>query len=124
MGQRPGFNYNRERPDPFYPFLSKEIIKAEKDEAKARAGLPGAQKFEPSQLLLVAIVATRNGFVAMVQDSAGAGYVLRKGTKIGEHGRVVQISKDKVIVEQSVKDVFGKKVVKKIEMMLNKEGEK
>ena len=120
-GQPPPFVYNRERPDPFFPFLTQEIMKAE---AKAKAELTGTQKFEPAQLTLVAIVSGRRGLLAMVQDSSGIGYVLRKGTKIGETGEVIQIARDKVIIEQSLKNVTGDRASRKIEMTLSKEGEK
>jgi type IV pilus assembly protein PilP len=119
-GQTPPFVYNRERPDPFFPFLTQEIMKAE---AKAKAELTGTQKFEPAQLTLVAIVSGKRGLLAMVQDSSGIGYVLRKGTKIGETGEVIQITPDKVIIEQ-VKNVTGERTSRKIEMILSKEGEK
>ena len=119
-GQPPPFAYNRERPDPFFPFLSQEIMKAE---AKAKAELTGTQRFEPAQLTLVAIVSGKRGLLAMVQDSSGVGYVLRKGTKIGETGEVVQITQDKVIIEQ-VKNVTGDRISRKFEMLLSKEGEK
>ena len=120
-GQPPPFVYNRERPDPFFPFLTQEMMKAE---ARAKAELTGTQKFEPAQLTLVAIVSSRRGFLAMVQDSSGIGYVLHKGTKIGETGKVVQITQDKVIIEQSLKNVTGEPIARKTEMILNKEGEK
>jgi type IV pilus assembly protein PilP len=119
-GQSPPFTYNRERPDPFFPFLTQEIMKAE---AKAKAELTGTQRFEPAQLTLVAIVSGRRGLLAMVQDSSGVGYVLRKGTKIGETGEVVQILPNKVIIEQ-VKNVTGDRISRKFEMLLSKEGEK
>ena len=119
-GQTLPFLYNRDRPDPFFPFLSQEIMKAE---AKAKAELAGTQKFEPAQLTLVAIVSGKRGFLAMVQDSSGIGYVLRKGTKIGETGEVIQIAQDRVIIEQ-VKNVTGERTSRKIEMILSKEGEK
>ncbi len=118
-GQTPSFMYNRERPDPFFPFLTQEIMKAE---AKAKAELTGTRKFEPAQLTLVAIVSSKRGFLAMVQDSSGAGYLLRKGTKIGEMGEVVLIAQNKVVIEQ--KDVTGERTSRKVEMILNKEGEK
>ena len=119
-GQKPPFVYIRERPDPFFPFLTQEIMKAE---AKANAELTGTRKFEPAQLILVAIVSGKRGFLAMVQDSAGIGYVLRKGTKVGENGEVTQITQDKVIIEQT-KTVTGQRTSRKVEMILNKEGEK
>ncbi len=115
-GQPPPFVYNRERPDPFFPFLTQEIM-------KAKAELTGTQKFEPAQLTLVAIVSGKRGLLAMVQDSSGIGYVLRKGTKVGETGEVIQIAPDKVIIEQ-VKNVTGERTSRKIEMILSKEGEK
>ena len=120
-GQTPPFVYNRERPDPFFPFLSQEIMKAE---AKAKEELGGTQKYEPAQLTLVAIVSGKRGLLAMVQDSSGVGYVLRKGTKIGETGEVVQITHDKVVIEQSLKNLTGERTSRKVEMSLNKEGEK
>ena len=119
-GQPPPFVYNRERPDPFFPFLSQEIMKAE---AKAKAELTGTQRFEPSQLTLVAIVSGKRGLLAMVQDSSGVGYVLHKGTKVGATGEVTQITLDKVIIEQ-VKNMTGDRISRKIEMTLSKEGEK
>jgi type IV pilus assembly protein PilP len=94
-----------------------------KAEAKAQAELTGTQKFEPAQLTLVAIVSGKRGLLAMVQDSSGIGYVLRKGTKIGETGEVIQITQEKVIIEQ-MKNVAGERTSRKIEMILNKEGEK
>lgn len=119
-GQKPPFVYIHERPDPFFPFLTQEIMKAE---AKANAELIGPRKFEPAQLTLVAIVSDKRGFLAMVQDSAGIGYVLRKGTKVGEMGEVTQITQHKVIIEQ-MKNVTGQRTSRKVEMILNKEGEK
>ena len=116
-GHIPIFVYNRERPDPFFPFLTQEIM-------KAKAELTGTQKYEPAQLTLVAIVSSKRGFLAMVQDSSGVGYVLRKGTKVGETGQVIQIAHDKVIIEQSLKNVTGDDTSRKVEMILSKEGEK
>ena len=80
VGREDNFEYQRQdRPDPFFPFLTQEIMRTE---AEAREKLTGMQKFEPGQLSLVAIVFAEKGAVAMVQDSAGTGYVLRKGTKL------------------------------------------
>jgi type IV pilus assembly protein PilP len=119
-GRTPPFIYDRARPDPFFPFLTQEIMKAE---AKAKSELTGTRKFEPGQLTLVAIVSGRGGFVAMVQDASGVGYVLRKGTAVGETGKVIQIDPNKVVIEQSLKNVVGERISRTVEMILNKEGE-
>jgi type IV pilus assembly protein PilP len=119
-GQTPPFIYDRARPDPFFPFLTQEIIKAE---AKAKSELTGTRKFEPGQLILVAIVSSKRGPVAMVQDSSGIGYVLRKGTRVGETGKVIHIDQNKVVIEQSLENLVGERVSRTVEMILNKEGE-
>lgn len=119
-GETP-FVYRREgRPDPFFPFLTQEIIKAEE---KAREGLPGMQRFEPGQLTLVAIIFAAREPIAMVQDSAGVGYVLKKGTKIGLSGEVVAIDRNRVVIQQAVSIPGSEQKTRKIEMILKREGE-
>ncbi len=115
------FVYRREdRPDPFFPFLTQEIMKAE---AEALQELAGLQKYEPGQLVLVAIVFVGRDPIAMVQDSAGIGYVLRKGTKVGRSGEVIDIVSNKVLIEQ-VKPLGSEQKNQVIEMTLKTEGEK
>lgn len=121
--QKDAFVYRIEgRPDPFFPFLTQEIIQAA--EAKAVEELTGMQKFEPGQLTLVAIVFAAKEPLAMVQDSAGTGYILRKGTKIGRAGEVVDIVANKVIIEESILSLTKQKKLRTVEMTLKKEGEK
>lgn len=120
--QKDDFVYRIEgRPDPFFPFLTQEILQAA--EAKAEKALAGMQKFEPGQLTLVAIVFGAEP-LAMVQDSAGTGYILRKGTKIGRSGQVIDIVSNKVIIEESVLSLTKQKKLRTVEMTLKKEGEK
>ncbi|MGV1100464.1 hypothetical protein ACUUL3_13775 [Thiovibrio sp. JS02] len=94
-----------------------------KAEAKAMEELTGMQKFEPGQLTLVAIVFAGREPLAMVQDSAGIGYVLRRGTKIGRTGEVVDIVSNKVLIEQ-VKSLDNEQKKLVVEMTLKTEGEK
>lgn len=120
-GEKAPFLYQREgRPDPFFPFLTQEIIKAEE---KAREELPGMQRFEPGQLTLVAIIFAAREPLAMVQDSAGVGYVLKKGTKIGLSGEVIRIDRNRVIVQQAISDPGSTQKTRKVEMILKREGE-
>ncbi|MDH5525576.1 MAG: hypothetical protein OEY01_16540 [Desulfobulbaceae bacterium] len=121
-GKTDNFEYlAKDRPDPFFPFLTQEIMRAE---ATEREKLTGMQKFEPGQLVLVAIVFAETGTVAMVQDSAGTGYILRKGTKIGAKGQVVDIVANKVIINEQSVSLAQQKQSRTIEMILKKEGEK
>lgn len=69
------------------------------------------QQFELSQLRLVAIIrgaaeATR----AVVEDSAGLGYIMRVGTPIGRNeGRVTAIEDDRIVIEEWPVNVFGER---------------
>ena len=117
------FVYKREgRPDPFVPFITQEMLQAATKGAEEE--LTGMRKFEPGQLTLVAIVFTEKGPLAMVQDSTGKGYTIRKGTKIGRTGEVVNIVSNKVIINEVSYTLSQKKRYKSVEMVLKKEGEK
>jgi len=71
-----------------------------------------------SQLKLVAIISTAEGNIALVEDSAGKGFFIKKGTLIGKSdGKVISILKDKVVIEELYQDVVGQ--TKKNEMTIN-----
>jgi len=85
------------KPDPFKPFIQLTPVR----ELTRTAPLTPLQKYDLSQLKLVAIIASREGNVAMVEDSAGKGYFVKKGTEIGKNdGKVTKILKDRVIIEE------------------------
>ena len=55
----------------------------------------------------------------MVEDAAGKGFVLREGTYVGRNsGRVTKILKEKVIIEEKLKDLYGKIYVAEKELRL------
>ena len=105
------------KPDPFKPFIQLIPIK----EASRSVPLTPLQKYEISQLKLVAIITTPEGNIALVEDSAGKGYFLKKGTGIGKNdGKVKKILKDKVIIEEVYEDIFGQKKVNEISLFLHR----
>jgi len=112
--EEPEFTYNPAgKPDPFKPFIQLTPTKL------GAKGVPltPLQRYETSQLKLVAIIAVRDGNVAMVEDSAGKGFFLKKGTAIGKSdGKVTQILKDRVVIEEFEQDVSGQP--KKNEVLL------
>jgi len=117
-----GFEYSREgRPDPFAPFISEKKLQAEKN--KEHEGLSGLQRLEVGQLSLVAVILTGKTGVAMVQDSMGTGYVLRKGMRVGRDGFVDTIVPNAVIIKQKYKTISGQSRYRTVEMVLKKEGE-
>ncbi len=116
------FTYNVNQPDPFLPFISAKA--AQSVQAVPTEHLTGMRKYEPGQLKLVAIVFSRSRPMAMVQDSAGKGYVIRRGTRIGNSGIVSDIIPNKVVIKQLVYSITKKKKYKTVEMVIRKEGEK
>jgi len=71
------------------------------------------QQFELSQLRLVAIVweGSREGAArAVVEDSAGLGYIMQVGTPIGRNdGRVTAIEPGRIVIEEWPINVFGER---------------
>ncbi len=118
------FTYNVNQPDPFMPFISDKAAQAVQEVPAEEEELTGMRKYEPGQLRLVAILFSRNRPLAMVEDSAGKGYVIRRGTRIGRSGIVSDIIPNKVVIKQLVYSMTKKKKYKTVEMVIRKEGEK
>ncbi|MCP4668766.1 MAG: pilus assembly protein PilP [Deltaproteobacteria bacterium] len=126
--------YDRgDRLDPFASYLEKgekvlqDLEKARKEKLSALERLKALQeartvlqKLDLAQLKITAIIKGKGGAWAMVKDSTGTGYVVKKGTYIGTKGGVVE-----KIVRESKKTQFGKTVIRKLiikEPYLNEEG--
>jgi len=112
------YSYNPAgKPDPFRPFI--QLISAK---GGSKTGpLTPLQKYDISQLRLVAIISNPGGNIALVEDVAGKGYFLKKGTWIGKNdGKVTQILKDKVIVEEVYQDIFGQTKTNEVSLFLHK----
>lgn len=111
------YSYNPAgKPDPFKPFIQLTPVRE-----ASRGPLTPLQKFDISQLKLVAIISTPEGNIAMVEDATGKGYFLKKGTWIGKNdGKVTKILKDKVIIEEVYQDVFGQRKTNEISLSLQK----
>jgi type IV pilus assembly protein PilP len=108
--------------DPFEPFIkddAQQVAKALK--AKKRTPQTPLEQIDLGQLKLVAIVASASGNRALVEQSTGKGYILKAGTYVGlNSGKVVEISIDKVTIEEEYEDVYGKTITQKKEITLPK----
>jgi Tfp pilus assembly protein PilP len=106
------------KPDPFKPFIQLASTR----ESSRRAPLTPLQKYEIGQLKLVAIITAPEGnSIALVEDSAGKGYFLKKGTWVGSNdGKVTKILKDQVIIEETYQDIFGKNKTNEISLSLHR----
>jgi len=128
------YRYDREnKTDPFASFLVKrrEKLQAlEEERSRSRAAMDRLndlkeaktelQTLELSQLILTAIIKGRDESWAMVRDSKGQGYVLKKGVLIGTNGGKVE-----KIVRETKKTPYGNEYVRKVlikEPYLDKKG--
>jgi type IV pilus assembly protein PilP len=105
------------KPDPFKPFVQ---LSGGREFAK-NVPLTPLQKYEISQLKLVAVIINPQGNIALVEDSSGKGYFLKKGTSVGKNeGRVTRILKDRVIVQEVHEDIAGQRKVNEIPLILHR----
>ncbi len=116
--------YNPEgKLDPFEPLFKKERVSltAGKKKIKRRKPLTPLERVNLSQLTLVGIIKAPSGSRALVQESSGKGYVVKKGTYIGTNsGKIVQILKDRIIIEEESEDIYGKASIIKKPLKLQK----
>lgn len=110
--------------DPFVPLLKDDPVKpvqTEKVKREKREPMTPLERVDLSQLKLTAIIRTPSGFKAMVEESTGKGYIVGMGTYMGIHsGKVVNILKDRVVVEEEVEDALGNVVNRNSELKFQK----
>jgi Tfp pilus assembly protein PilP len=110
-----------EKRDPFQPFIAMQTPVKPVDEDIPITPL---QKYELSQLKLVAIMIGKGEGRAMIEDAQGKGYIVEKGVYVGSNfGKVKAVLKDRVIIEERYKDYLGKVKSKEIVLQLHLPGE-
>jgi type IV pilus assembly protein PilP len=107
--------------DPFQPFIASQTpIKPVGEEIP----ITPLQKYDLSQLKLVAIIVGAGEGSAMVEDSEGKGYIIKKGVYVGTNfGKVKTVLKDRVVIEERYKDYTGQVKEKEIILRLHPPGE-
>jgi len=114
--------------DPFKPFVNKETEVEPRKKNKKNRELTPLEKVDVSQLRLVGIMWNRDRpseTRAMVQLPDGKGYMLKIGTKVGQHsGEVVRISQNKVVVRVEVVDFLGETKEKDVSLKVRDDKEK
>jgi type IV pilus assembly protein PilP len=116
------------KPDPFAALFrdepeeaaaSAQVVSGSK--RKKRVPTTPLEKVDLSQLKLVATVRSHNGNAALVEDASGKGFIVKKGTYIGiNSGSVVQIVKDRIVVEEEIETLLGEISLQKRELKLQK----
>ena len=57
----------------------------------------------------------------MMEEATGKGYVVIKGTPIGKNwGKVTEILKDRIIIEEEVENLLGKVTLEKKEIKMQR----
>jgi type IV pilus assembly protein PilP len=100
--------------DPFQP-ITAVFAATTVEETPVVEGEPKGplEKMDLAQVRLVAIVVAGENTRALVEDTAGLGYIISVGTKIGKNGgKVIQILPDTVEVEEPTKTLKGEKKTK------------
>jgi len=105
-------NSNSSEIDPFRPF-----IKLTKETPNPENLLP-IQRLKLSEIKLTGIIWNTQNPLALIEDPAGKGYVLRKGDLIGPSGKVKEVKKDRVIIEESYMDIFEGEKTRFVELVL------
>jgi type IV pilus assembly protein PilP len=107
--------------DPFQPFIAAQTpVKPVGEDIPVTP----LQKYDLSQLKLVAIIVGTGEGSAMVEDSEGKGYIIKKGVYVGSNfGKVKTVLKDRVIIEERYKDYTGQVREKEIVLRLHPPGE-
>ena len=97
--------------DPFKSFITiREELEEKEAREKPRTYL---ETLDLSQLTISAIILAGTEHWALVRDSKGDGHVIKVGTPIGRRGgRVTEILEDKVVVQESVRDIRGRELTR------------
>jgi len=105
------------RRDPFRPFNLNV-----RSSARRRENLAPLERYEIGQLKLVGVIWDIKDPKAMVEDSAGLGYVVHIGTPIGVNdGKIKAIKPNEIIIEEFYVDLYGAKKKRDVDMRLSVE---
>lgn len=100
--------------DPFRPFVLELRPKR-----RRRVNLSPLERVEVSQLKLVGIIWDIPEPRAMVEDTAGLGYVIKIGTPIGRNdGTVKAIAPKEIVIEENFFDFYGAKKSREVKLRL------
>lgn len=105
------------RRDPFRPFTTNT-----RAGTRRRENLTPLERYELGQLKLVGVIWDVKDPNAMVEDSAGLGYIVRVGTPIGANdGKVKLIKPGEIVVEETHVDIYGARKRREVSMQLHLE---
>jgi len=115
------------KPDPFVPLVteipaSRQLSRTAVPSAVSESDLTPLQKYDLSELKLVAIILQGNSEpTAMVEDKAGYGYIIKKGMLIGKNNGIIkEINGSGVVVDEKTVDTTGVEKTKTTTLTITK----
>ena len=109
--------------DPFVPLFQEKPAETPVATKKRRKRIPRTplEMIALSQLKLTAIILRPAGNKALLEEATGRGYVVIKGTPVGKNwGKITEILKDRIIVEEEVENLLGKVTLKRNEIKIQR----
>jgi Tfp pilus assembly protein PilP len=101
--------------DPFRP----ATMKAGSVSRPRRENLSPLERFDLGQLKVVGVVWNIKEPRAMIEDSAGLGYIVKVGTPIGvNEGKVKGIGRSEIVIEEFYEDNYGARKKREVNMRL------
>ena len=121
--RKPTYTYQSlGRRDPF-----RSLIETVEETATGESAInrPPIERYNVSQLKLIAVVSAGSDAYALVVLPDGKSYTLREGMNVGLHGGIVkEIRSDQVVVDVEFKDHKGKIKTEEVFLKLRQEGDK
>ncbi len=109
--------------DPFVPLFQEKPAETPVETKKRKKRIPRTplEMIALSQLKLTAIILRPAGNKALLEEATGRGYVVIKGTPVGKNwGKITEILKDRIIVEEEVENLLGKVTLKRNEIKIQR----
>ena len=104
------------------PFLS--LVQATKAKAQIKKGASPIEIFDVDEIKLIAIAWDSNQYYALITMPDSKYYTIRKGMTLGlNNGKVIEITKDSVFIQEQIKDYKGQTKSKDTILKLRKEEE-
>ncbi len=104
------------------PFMS--LVQISKEKPKRVAGRKPIEDFDVDEIKLVAILWDSRQYYALITLPDNKSYTIKKGMTVGLYGgKVEDITKDKVLIREHLKDYRGQPKTKDTILKLRKEGE-
>ena len=100
------------------------LVQVTKVKVQRKPGASPIENYDVDDIKLIAIASDSKQYYAMITLPDKKSYTIRKGMTLGlNNGKVKEITKDSVFIEEQVKDYKGQNKTKDTTLKLRKEGE-